>query len=138
MWIRLRNMALRALMLLTSIGSSDEPPRRYSMGTRAGRWDAFVDAVGRLPRPIMIFMAIGFFVWSVAWSRGDFVVWAEAMAKVPDPVWYTISIIIGVVWGSKKFAEDYATAKGINVHRPSGDVVDPMADVPPPPPGGAG
>ncbi len=135
MWKNLRNVAIRALSVLTSIGSPDQMPRRPRLGTRAGRWDAFIDAVGRLPRLIMVFMAIGFFVWSVAWSRGDFVVWAEAMAKVPDPIWYTLSIIIGVVWGSKKIAEDYATARGLNVYRPSSDE---SVEPPPPPPGGAG
>jgi hypothetical protein len=65
------------------------------------RYDAAVDAVNRLPRPLMALGAIGFFVYSVL-SPPSFRDWMGALATVPEPVWWMVTGILGLHFGARE------------------------------------
>jgi len=108
MWNVIKTAALRAFSVFTAIGSTQEDrPKSRSLKRSKGRYDTAIDAVSRLPRVILVFLAIGFFVWPVVWASGDFLVWARALREVPDQMWYIIALVVGVIWGVKKMSEDF-------------------------------
>jgi len=150
MWRSIKRVALKALSLVTAIGTTSEERASRPVKKRQSRWDAFMDGVNRLPRTILIFLCIGFFIWPVIWANGDFLIWARAIREVPDQMWYLVGIIVGVIWGIKKLSEDFPNLSGQG-HQPPADPapqkdpapVNPDALPPPPPPpepppGGAG
>ena len=75
-------------------------------GADGSKWDRSINRLSRLPRPIMMFMIIGMFVWSVEWSGGDFKKWADGMSAVPDWLSNLIVLFVILVWGVKKIKSD--------------------------------
>ena len=65
------------------------------------RYDAALDAVNRLPRPLMALGAIGFFGYS-AISPPRFQTWMAALQTVPEPVWWLVTGILGLHFGARE------------------------------------
>ena len=67
---------------------------------RQGGFDRFMDALNRLPRPLLAFGTIGFFV--VAMSDP---VWfstrMQGISLVPDPLWWLMGAIVSFYFGAR-------------------------------------
>jgi len=70
-------------------------------GARRSWWDALIDGLNRLPRPLMAFGTIALF----AAAMTDPVWFAARMAglqAVPEPLWYLLGAIVGFFFGARE------------------------------------
>lgn len=68
---------------------------------RRGFFDRFVDALNRLPRPLMALGTLWLFVQ--AWyDRDSFVRVMEALIVVPDPLWFLLGAIVTFYFGARE------------------------------------
>jgi len=74
-------------------------------------WDSLIDGLNRLPRPVLVFMAI----WYLFLSFGDkdkFLDVNEGLASIPEPMWWIIGSIIGFYFSFRSGEKvHYAAAK---------------------------
>lgn len=66
-----------------------------------GRFDRFVNALNRLPRPFLAFGTIGLFVYAMADPRG-FGERMQGLAMVPEPLWWLLAAIVGFYFGARE------------------------------------
>lgn len=86
---------------------------------RSGRrYDAAVDAVNRLPRPLMALGALGFFAYAALFPPG-FREWMGALQTVPEPVWWLVTGILGLHFGAREAY--YLRDRGTTPSAPSGE-----------------
>lgn len=97
----------RLFTVFTSFGSDTVV---YEEAKKKSGWDAFIDGIYRLPRVILIFSVFAMFGWSVI-DAGDFERWNKLMNGVPEPIWYLVFTIIGML-GIKKLGEDFPRFSG--------------------------
>lgn len=64
------------------------------------KWDSFVDGLNRLPRPLLTFAIIGFFVLAPA-SPARFLEIAKAYQVMPPGYWALLSVIVGFYFGGR-------------------------------------
>lgn len=70
------------------------------LGQRQSRFDRFMDALNRVPRPAMALGTLGLFVSAMV----DPVWFAERMtgiALVPEPLWWLLAAIVGFYFGAR-------------------------------------
>ncbi|MFC4730359.1 holin family protein [Salipiger abyssi] len=70
------------------------------LGQRPSRFDRFMDALNRVPRPAMALGTLGLFVSAMV----DPVWFAERMtgiALVPEPLWWLLAAIVGFYFGAR-------------------------------------
>ncbi|WP_087018370.1 3TM-type holin [Thaumasiovibrio subtropicus] len=87
-------------------------------------WDAFVDGLNRLPRPLMTFSILGFFIVAPMYPD-HFLKIAQAYTAMPAGYWALLSVIVGFYFGGRMQlkAQDFAvtqealTAAGILMER---------------------
>lgn len=68
---------------------------------RAGRFDALVNGLNRLPRPFLALGTMGLFVYAMA----DPVGFAERMgglASVPEPLWWLLGAVVAFYFGARE------------------------------------
>ncbi|HKI61807.1 MAG TPA: 3TM-type holin, partial [Mariprofundaceae bacterium] len=63
-------------------------------------WDSFVDGLNRLPRPILTFAILSFFVWAPLYPE-KFLEIAKAYELMPTGYWALLSVIIGFYFGGR-------------------------------------
>ena len=63
-------------------------------------WDSLIDGLNRLPRPLLTFAIIGFFVLTPLYPE-KFLQIAKAYELMPTGYWALLSIIIGFYFGNK-------------------------------------
>lgn len=64
------------------------------------KWDSFVDGLNRLPRPILTFGILGFFVMAPIYPE-RFMLVAKAYEVIPTGFWALLSVIIGFYFGGR-------------------------------------
>ncbi len=72
---------------------------------RRSRFDQLVDALNRLPRPILAFGTIGLFVDAMV-APEAFALRMRGLALVPDPLWWLLGAIVSFYFGAREL--DYA------------------------------
>ncbi len=73
--------------------AADGPPR--------GRFDQLVDALNRLPRPLLAFGTIGLFVDAMVAPEG-FALRMRGLAQVPEPLWWLLGAIVSFYFGARE------------------------------------
>jgi hypothetical protein len=67
----------------------------------ASRFDAIVDGLNRLPRPFAALGAVGLVVYAMAMPEG-FARRMEALASMPEPLWWLIGAIFSLHFGARE------------------------------------
>ena len=68
---------------------------------RAGRFDAFVNGLNRLPRPLLALGTLGLFVYAMAEPEG-FGRRMRGLAEVPDPLWWLLGAVVAFYFGARE------------------------------------
>lgn len=93
--------------------------------TRAGRFDAFVNGLNRLPRPLLALGTLGLFVYAMADPPG-FAYRMQGLATVPEPLWWLLGAVVAFYFGARE-------AHHLRGHRPVGPAAVPAPRAPLPP-----
>jgi len=64
-------------------------------------WDSLVDGLNRLPRPVMVFLTISYFLLSY-FDTVEFQKVNVALDTVPSSMWYVLSAIIGFYFAARE------------------------------------
>jgi len=82
----------------------DSARRQYAaeFGGR-GRFDRIIDALNRLPRPVLAFGTIGLFVYAMI-SPDAFAHRMQGLAQVPDPLWWLLGAIVSFYFGARELS----------------------------------
>jgi hypothetical protein len=70
-------------------------------GEPKGWFDRFVDAMNRLPRPVLAFGTMGLFAFAMA-APQKFALRMEGLALVPEPLWWLMGAIISFYFGARE------------------------------------
>lgn len=68
-------------------------------------WDAFVDGINRLPRPLFVLWVLSLFIWPW-WDTRSFVAYMDAMSIVPETIWSIVLVLIGFYFGGRVLSQD--------------------------------
>lgn len=68
---------------------------------REGWFDAFVNGLNRLPRPLLALGTMGLFVYAMAEPVG-FSLRMEGLQMVPEPLWWLLGAIVGFYFGARE------------------------------------
>jgi hypothetical protein len=74
---------------------------------RKGRFDRFMDALNRVPRPALAFGTIGLFVTAMA-DPVWFAARMAGIALVPEPLWWLLGAIVSFYFGARHQAKGQA------------------------------
>lgn len=70
-------------------------------GAGGGSFDRFVNALNRLPRPLMTIGTLGLFGYAMAEPIG-FAARMEGLNLVPDPLWWLMGAIVSFYFGARE------------------------------------
>lgn len=101
-------LAVGRLLLFSRFGTGKARSRR-SRG-----FDRLIDAANRVPRPLLAFGAIGFFLYGLVLPE-EFSRRMAAFGTVPEPLWWLISGVVGFHFGAREahhFREKFVGADG--------------------------
>ena len=101
----------------------------------ATRFDALIDALNRLPRPLAAFGAIGLILYALA-APESFVRRMEAFSSMPEPLWWLLGAIFSLHFGAREAHHFRAGRSGGATHdgastpdaKPGGGARSPAAD----------
>lgn len=68
---------------------------------RAGWFDALVNGLNRLPRPMLALGTLGLFVYAMADPQG-FALRMQGLAYVPEPLWWLLGAIVAFYFGARE------------------------------------
>ena len=71
------------------------------MVPRQGWFDGFVNALNRLPRPLLALGTMGLFVYAMAEPVG-FALRMDGLQRVPEPLWWLLGAIVGFYFGARE------------------------------------
>ena len=79
------------------------PLPQYQPTTAPGRvgYNHVIDAMNRLPRPLMALLSLGFFIVAginPAWFEARM----QALAAIPEPMWWIIGAVITFFFGARE------------------------------------
>lgn len=100
-----------ALALRARIAADDGPGLGLTARQR-GAWDRLVDALNRLPRPLMAlgtFALIGAALLAPDW----FAARMEALAAMPEALWWLIGAVVSLFFGARFQAQEQAFARDL-------------------------
>lgn len=107
---------------------AERPP---AMPPRArGGYDRAVDALNRLPRPILAFGTLVMLVWGMLWPD-DFANRMQAIEAVPEPMWWLMGAVITFYFGARE--THYLRARAQPPARAAGPAPQPAAQPAPQP-----
>jgi len=66
-----------------------------------GWFDGFVNALNRLPRPLLALGTMALFVYSMVEPAG-FGLRMEGLQRVPEPLWWLLGAIVGFYFGARE------------------------------------
>lgn len=69
--------------------------------TPTGAFDRFVNALNRLPRPVLALGTVGLFAFAMA-DPAAFAVRMRGLAEVPDPLWWLLGAIVSFYFGARE------------------------------------
>lgn len=68
---------------------------------REGWFNRFVDALNRLPRPMLALGTMGLFVFAMA-APAEFATRMQALAHVPEPLWWLLGAVVSFYFGARE------------------------------------
>ena len=68
---------------------------------RPGWFDAFVNGLNRLPRPLLALGTMGLFIYAMVEPAG-FGVRMVGLQQVPEPLWWLLGAIVGFYFGARE------------------------------------
>jgi len=68
---------------------------------RNGRFDALVNGLNRLPRPMLALGTLGLFVYAMADPPG-FTLRMQGLAAIPEPLWWLLGAIVAFYFGARE------------------------------------
>ena len=77
-----------------------------------GRFDRFMNALNRLPRPLLVVGTLSLFVYAMAAPAG-FALRMDGLALVPDPLWWLLGAIVSFYFGARELHYQRARAGAI-------------------------
>ena len=83
-----------------------------------GRFDRFVNALNRLPRPMFAFGTVGLFVPAMADPTG-FARRMVGLAAVPEPLWWLLGAVVAFYFGARE--THYFRARAFPAPQAGGD-----------------
>jgi hypothetical protein len=66
-----------------------------------GPFDRFVNALNRLPRPVLALGTVGLFVYAMVDPAG-FTTRMQGLAFVPDPLWWLLGAVVSFYFGARE------------------------------------
>lgn len=69
--------------------------------TPLGRFDRFVNALNRLPRPALALGTIGLFVYAMT-DPVHFAARMQGLAAVPEPLWWLLGAVVSFYFGARE------------------------------------
>lgn len=69
--------------------------------TPSGPFDRFVNALNRLPRPVLALGTVGLFVYAMVDPSG-FTTRMQGLAFVPDPLWWLLGAVVSFYFGARE------------------------------------
>lgn len=82
------------------LASLNQFAAEFQSRQKGGKWDSFVDGLNRLPRPLLTFAIISFFVLAPLFPERFFQI-AKAYEVMPPGYWALLSVIIGFYFGGR-------------------------------------
>ncbi len=73
----------------------------FATGGNGGMFDRFVNALNRLPRPLMTLGTLALFVYAMAEPDG-FGLRMERLGLVPEPLWWLLGAIVSFYFGARE------------------------------------
>lgn len=70
-------------------------------GPRCGWFDAFVNGLNRLPRPLLALGTLGLFVYAMV-SPDSFSQRMVGLQQVPEPLWWLLGAIVSFYFGARE------------------------------------
>lgn len=67
-------------------------------------WDSLVDGLNRLPRPLLAFMTIGYFLFAY-FDPSEFQVLNVALEAIPEQMWVLLGAIVSFYFVAREFAK---------------------------------
>ena len=89
-----------------------------------GWFDRFVNALNRLPRPMMALATIGLFAYAMADPEG-FSVRMQGLAYIPDPLWWLLGAVVSFYFGAREL--NYFRGYSANIPLPPTTAAEPAA-----------
>lgn len=68
---------------------------------RIGRYDPFIDAVNRLPRPALMLLTVALFGYATLDPTG-FAARMQALSAVPEPLWWMLGAVVTFYFGARE------------------------------------
>jgi len=68
---------------------------------RDGRFDAFVNGLNRLPRPLLALGTLALFIYAMADPAG-FALRMRGLAEVPEPLWWLLGAVVAFYFGARE------------------------------------
>lgn len=68
---------------------------------RRGGWDAFVNGLNRLPRPMLALGALGLFAFAMA-DPDSFTVRMQGLGYIPEPLWWLLGAVVAFYFGARE------------------------------------
>jgi len=68
---------------------------------RAGWFDAFVNGLNRLPRPLLALGTLALFIYAMADPEG-FGLRMRGLAEVPEPLWWLLGAVVAFYFGARE------------------------------------
>jgi hypothetical protein len=72
-------------------------------------WDALVDGLNRLPRPVLVFLVLGYFGLAYV-DPTEFQVLNTALDGVPDEAWFLLGAIVTFYFGARELEKNRSKA----------------------------
>lgn len=83
-----------------------------------GRFDAFVDGLNRMPRPLLALGTLCLFAYAMAEPTG-FATRMQGLALVPEPLWWLLGAIVSFYFGARELHHQRARASFRALARPA-------------------
>ncbi len=92
-----RKMALEGAAYKAALGQYGQE----FIGPHIGRFDRFMNALNRLPRPALALGTIGLFVYAMA-APQSFSLRMQGLALVPQPLWWLLGAVVSFYFGARE------------------------------------
>lgn len=89
-----QNAADRFTATMTQAGAEFQQPL-------SGWFDRFVNALNRLPRPLLALATMGLFAYAMADPAG-FSVRMQGLAYIPEPLWWLLGAVVSFYFGARE------------------------------------
>ncbi|WP_374213637.1 holin family protein [Jannaschia sp. LMIT008] len=104
----------QALEFAAQRAALDQLGHEFAHPTRTW-FDATIDGLNRLPRPLLAFGTLGLFVFAMV-DPASFGHRMEGLALVPEPLWWLLGAIVGFYFGAREL--HYRRTPGVPTPRP--------------------